>query len=130
HFPSAHSRNRGRILIETFSQVKRRCQSQTKTGHVRCSPVPSPQTMTAARQTVGILASVMILAPAVVRGQVGTAANPPPAPVAIPGVLVSTNVPVATPVAVPQPAVSVEPVQPPIAVPRPAEVVIPSATAP
>ncbi len=79
--------------------------------------------MTAARQLVGILASV-ILAPAIVWGQVGTAT------VVIPGVSVSTNVPVAAPVTVPQPAVSVEPVQPPIAVPRPAEVVIPSATAP
>ena len=86
--------------------------------------------MTAARQSVGIFASVMILASAVVWGQVGTATNPPSVPVAIPGVSVGTNVPVAIPVAVPQPAVSVEPVQPPIAVPRPAEVVIPSATAP
>jgi hypothetical protein len=70
--------------------------------------------MTAARQYVGILASV-ILAPAVVWGQVGTTANP--------GGSVITNIPVAAPV-------PVEPAQPTIAVPRPAEVVIPSATAP
>ena len=50
--------------------------------------------MTAARQLVGILASV-ILAPGIVWGQVGTAT------VVIPGVSVSTNVPVAAPVTVP-----------------------------
>jgi len=77
--------------------------------------------MTAARQHVGILASV-ILAPAVVWGQVGTTANP--------GGLAITNIPVAVPVPVSQPAVAVEPAQPTIAAPRPAEVVIPSATAP
>ncbi len=85
--------------------------------------------MTAARQYVGILASV-ILAPAVVWGQVGTAANSPSVPVAIPDGSVTTNTSVAAPVPVPQPAVAVQPAEPQLAVPRPAEVVIPSATAP
>ncbi|MGD1020328.1 MAG: hypothetical protein ABSA12_13535 [Verrucomicrobiia bacterium] len=85
--------------------------------------------MTAGRYLVGILAAV-ILTPATVRGQADTAANPPSAPVAVPDVVVNTNMPVVVPVAVPQPAVAVEPVPPPIAVPHPAEVVIPPATTP
>jgi len=82
--------------------------------------------MTAARQYVGILASMMILAPAVVVGQVGTTANPP-----APDGSVITNTPAAVPVPLPRPALTVQlPAQPAIAEPRPAEVVIPLATAP
>lgn len=77
--------------------------------------------MTAVRQRVGILAT-MILAPAVVWGQVGT--------VAVQDVSVSTNVPALAPVPVPQAPVAVEPVQPTVVEPRPAEVIIPAATAP
>lgn len=86
--------------------------------------------MTAAQQYVGVLASVLILAPTFVRGQVGTAADSSLGPVIVPDVSVNTNVAVAAPASVLQPAVGVEPVQPPIAVPHPAEVIIPSATAP
>jgi hypothetical protein len=105
-------------------------QVLTKTGHVWRSPVPSHHTMTAARQYVGILASLVILAPAVVRGQVGSTVNSPSPPAAISDGSVITNTPVTAPVRVPQPAMAVQPAQPTVAVPRPAEVVIPSATAP
>jgi hypothetical protein len=86
--------------------------------------------MTASQYYVGFLASVMILAPVFVWGQVGTATDSSSPAVTVPDVSVNTNVTVVPPAPVPQPTVGVEPVQPPIAVPRPAEVVIPSATSP
>jgi len=79
--------------------------------------------MTTARQIVGS-AMVVILIPAAVWGQAGTATNPPPAPVTMPDASSATNPPAAVPVTVPQ---AVEP-QP--AVPKPAHVEVPLATAP
>ena len=79
--------------------------------------------MTTPREFVGTLI-VVILAPAVVWGQVGTTINPPAAPAAIRDAATVTNAPAATPLTVPQPA------QRPITVPRPAQVEIPLATAP
>jgi hypothetical protein len=79
--------------------------------------------MTILRQLVGILI-VVILAPAIAWGQLGTTTNPPAPPAPIRDAATVTNAPAATPLTVPQPA------EPQITVPRPAQVEIPLATAP